>query len=356
VDDATWGIFQEGWRAPWGADADHGQELADFDAFITAGYTFFTLDLSNHLDQSAQTDSLSTLHMKTTVLPWDTLQSSYNDLYHRYCRKPFGLDGLALVFDEIILRRALAKYGCAVAHTITLAYELSSRLDGKPYDLEMSLDETDTPTSAHEHFFIVNELTRCHIPVVSIAPRFVGKFQPGVDYIGDLDEFEHDLVRHTAIMRHFGSYKLSLHTGSDKFSLYPIVARHAPGQVHVKTAGTSFLEAVRVAAQNPPLFRRMLDLARARFEQERKTHALDAQLCRVPENGALPDIALPDLLEQFDARQVLHVTFGSILDEFGPGFHDFISQHERDYWAALEAHFTRHLAPFVQLHSHSVSK
>lgn len=356
LDDAAWGVFQEGWRTSWGADADHGQELADFDAFIASGYTFFTIDPSNHLDNAARTDSLDTLRMKTAVLPWDTLQSSYHDLHNRYCRKPFVLDGLTLVFDEVILRRALAKYGCALADTITLAHELSTRLDGKAYDLEMSLDETDTPTSAHEHFFIVNELTRCRIPVVSLAPRFVGKFQKGVDYIGDLDEFERDLVRHTAIMRHFGSYKLSLHTGSDKFSLYPIIARHTQGLVHVKTAGTSYLEAVRVAAQNPPLFRRMLDLARARFEKDRQTHTLDAQLCKVPENGGLPDIALPDLLEQFDARQVLHVTFGSILDEFGPGFHDFISQHERDYWAALEAHFIWHLAPFVQPHSHSVSK
>jgi hypothetical protein len=229
-------------------------------------------------------------------------------------------------------------------------------MDGRPYDLEMSVDETDTPTSVHEHFFIVNELTRCCVPVVSVAPRFVGKFQKGVDYIGDLDEFERELVRHTAIMHHFGSYKLSIHTGSDKCRIYPVIARHTQGLVHVKTAGTSYLEAVRVAAQNPPLFRRMLDLARTRFEKDRQTHSLDAQLCKVRENGALPDIALPDLLDQFDARQVLHVTFGSILDEFGPGFHDFITQHERDYQAALEAHFIRHLAPFVQLHSHSVSK
>ncbi|HEX9923505.1 MAG TPA: tagaturonate epimerase family protein, partial [Anaerolineae bacterium] len=143
------------------------------------------------------------------------------------------------------------------------------------------------------------------------------------------------------------SYKLSIHTGSDKFSIYPAIARHTQGLVHVKTAGTSYLEAIRVAAQNPPLFRRMLELARARFEKDRKSYFLDAQLSQVPENGELTDTALPDLLEQFDARQVLHVTFGSILDEFGPGFQDFIAQHETEYLTALEAHFKRHLAPFV---------
>jgi hypothetical protein len=219
----------------------------------------------------------------------------------------------------------------------------------KPYDLEISVDETDTPTSVHEHFFIVNELTRGRVPLATVAPRFVGKFQKGVDYIGDIDEFERELVRHAAIMRHFGSYKLSIHTGSDKFSIYPAIARQTQGQVHVKTAGTSYLEALRVtAARNPALFLRLLDLARARFEKDRKTYFLDARLTKVPETSSLADSDLPALLDHFDSRQVLHVTFGSILDEFGPALHNFIDRHEAEYSAVLEAHFVRHLAPFVE--------
>jgi hypothetical protein len=347
LDAATWGIFQAGWRTPWGADADHVKEPVDLDPFVAAGYTFFTIDPSDYVDNAAQIDGLAALRAKTAGLPWDVLQSSDEDMQARYCREPFEVAGLTLAFDEEILRRALAKYGKALAHTITIARKLTTRMSGQPYDLEMSVDETDTPTSVHEHFFIANELIRCGAPVVSLAPRFVGKFQKGVDYIGDLDHFERELIRHTAIMHHFGSYKLSIHTGSDKFSIYPAIARHTHGLVHVKTAGTSYLEAIRVAAQNPPLFRRMLELARVRFEKDRKSYFLDAQLSQVPENGALTDTALPELLEQFDARQVLHVTFGSILDEFGPGFQDFIAQHETEYQAALEAHFSRHLAPFV---------
>jgi len=348
IDDATWGVFQEGWRAPWGADADHVKELADLDDFVAAGYTFFTIDPSDYVDNAAQTDSLDTLRAKTTDLPWDNLQSSYSDMHDRYCRRPFVLDGLTLAFDQAVLRRALAKYGRALAHTIAIANELTAQIGAKPYDLEMSVDETDTPTSIYEHFFIVNELTRVHVPVVSLAPRFVGKFQKGVDYIGDLAAFERELACHVAIMRHFDSYKLSIHTGSDKFSIYPIIARQAQGRVHVKTAGTSYLEALRVmAAQDPVFFRRILALARARFEKDRKTYFLDAELSQVPENSSLADSDLPALLEHFDTRQVLHVTFGSILDEFRAAFHDFIDRHEAHYQAALEAHFVRHLAPFT---------
>lgn len=348
IDDVTWGLFQAGWRTPWGADADHVKETADLNAFVAAGYTFFTIDPSDHVDNAASTDSLDTLRAKTADLPWDRLQSSYDDMVQRYCRRPFVLDGLTLLFDEGTLRRALVKYGRALAHTITIAAELTSQMGDKPYDLEMSVDETDTPTSIQEHFFIVSELARARVSLVSLAPRFIGKFQKGVDYIGDLAAFERELAQHVAIMRHFDTYKLSIHTGSDKFSIYPIIARQTEGRVHVKTAGTSYLEALRViAAQDPAFFRRILDLARDRFEKDRKTYFLDAQLSKLPQNSALADSDLPALLQHFDSRQVLHVTFGSVLDEFRPALRGFIDRHEDNYRAALEAHFVRHLAPFT---------
>jgi hypothetical protein len=348
MDDAMWGVFQSGWRLPWGADADHVKEIAHLSPFVQAGYTFYTIDPSDHVDNEAQTDDLETLRKKTADLPWQFLQTTYADTHQRYCQKPMALDGLTLEFNEEILLRALAKYGRALAHTLTIANELSAQTGGQPFDLEMSVDETDTPTSVYEHFYIVNELQRLGVPVVSVAPRFVGKFQKGVDYMGDLAEFESELVKHIAIMRHFDSYKLSIHTGSDKFSIYPMIAQHTQGRAHVKTAGTSYLEALRViAAEDPAFFRRILALSRARFEKDRKTYFLDAQLPKVPPNEALANADLPDLLDYFDSRQVLHVTFGSILDEFRAEFHGFIDQHESQYASALEAHFVRHLSPFV---------
>jgi len=350
MDDALWGVFQEGWRAPWGADADHVKVVGDLAPFAAAGYTFYTIDPSDHVDNAAQTDSLELLRMKSGALPWKVLQSNDEEMRGRYCQHPIVLDGLTLTYDETILRRALAKYGHALAHTITIAQALTQQMGGKPYDLEMSVDETDTPTSVHEHFFIVNELIRCGVPVVSVAPRFVGKFQKGVDYIGDLAEFESELIQHTAIMHHFGSYKLSIHTGSDKFTIYPAIARHSQNRVHVKTAGTSYLEALRVVARHKPeLFQRMLELACGRFEKDRKTYFLDAQLSHVPDSYHLSDEALPDLLEHFDSRQVLHVTFGSILDAFGLELPPFIAQHEADYRTALENHFVKHLVPFATM-------
>jgi hypothetical protein len=73
---------------------------------------------------------------------------------------------------------------------------------------------------------------------VSLAPRYNGRFEKGVDYLGDVPPFEKDLAIHAAIAREFGPYKLSLHSGSDKFSIYPAAMRQTRGLVHLKTAGT----------------------------------------------------------------------------------------------------------------------
>ncbi len=347
LDDAMWGIFEKGWRGRWGADADHVKETAHVAPFVQAGYTFFTIDPSDHVDNDAQTDDLDTLRQKTAVLPWPQLNTTVAALVSEYCAAPIVLEGITLQFNEEVLLRALAKYGRALAFTLTLTAEIRQQMDSKPFDLEMSVDETDTPTSAEEHYFIAHELLKRDVPVVSLAPRFVGKFQKGVDYMGDLDEFEAELAKHAAIMHHFDAYKLSIHTGSDKFTIYGLINKYANGRVHVKTAGTSYLEALRVISQtDATLFRRILDLAHERFAKDRKTYFLDCQPDRVPASSQLNDAELLGLLEDFDARQLLHVTFGSALDEYGDMLNAALLHDEAAYEAVLVDHFGRHLRPF----------
>ncbi len=347
LDDAMWGIFAKGWNGRWGADADHVKEIADVASFVQAGYTFYTIDPSDHVDNVAQTDDLESLRQKSSRLPWTQLGTTAEALTGEYFAGPIVLEGVTLHFDEATLLRALAKYGRALAHTLRLTTEIRRQSGERPFDLEMSVDETDTPTSAEEHYFIANELLRRNVPVVSLAPRFVGKFQKGVDYMGDLAEFEAELAKHAAIMHHFNAYKLSIHTGSDKFTIYEMINRYANGRVHVKTAGTSYLEALRVISQtNTPLFRRILDLAHERFARDRKTYFLDCRPERVPASSQLSDAALPGLLDDFDARQLLHVTFGSALDEYGDALEAELLQDEAAYEAVLVAHFERHLRPF----------
>ncbi|NIU63211.1 MAG: hypothetical protein GWN66_21365, partial [Pseudomonas stutzeri] len=118
--------------------------------------------------------------------------------------------------------------------------------------------------------------------------------------------------------------------------------------VHLKTAGTSYLEALRTVAQvDAALFREILAFARERYDTDRATYHVSAQLANVPDSDTLRDAELPQLLEQFDARQVLHVTFGSVLDRFGDRLLAALRKHEEVYSTLLASHFERHLSPFV---------
>ncbi len=347
VDDALWGVFQEGWREPWGADADHLKTSADIDVCVAAGYTFFTIDPGDHVDNEAHTAPMNVLKTKIHALPWADLQDSPQGLHERYLDKSFEVEGLTLKFDQATLARAAAKYGRAIAHTARMYRHLAAQTQNS--ELEMSVDETETPTSVEEHFFIASELKRLGVQWVSLAPRYVGRFEKGVDYIGDLAEFEAELSKHAAIARVLGPYKLSIHSGSDKFSIYPIIARLTGALVHLKTAGTSFLEALRAVAQvKPALFGKILAYAVERYPQDRATYHVSGKLSQGPALASLPDEALPDLLDQFDTRQVLHVTFGSVLDRFGPELLSVLAAHEQAHYAALEAHFEKHLSPFAE--------
>jgi hypothetical protein len=349
MDDAMWGVFQEGWREPWGADADHLKTTADIDLCVMAGYTFYTVDPGDHVDNEAHTAPLEILEAKLQTLPWAELGDSPEALCGRYLGRQFEVENLILEFDEGSLARAATKYGRAVAHTAKMYRHLVTAMGSRAFELEVSVDETETPTSPLEHYFVASELGRLGVQWVSLAPRYVGRFEKGADYIGDLAVFEEELDKHAAIARVLGPYKLSIHSGSDKFSIYPIFARQAGNLVHLKTAGTSYLEALRAIADvDPALFRQILTYSLERYGEDRATYHVSADPAKVPRPEALADDELAGVLDLFDGREVLHVTFGSVLAQFGVQLRTTLQAHEEAHYAALEAHFVRHLAPFVR--------
>ena len=357
MDDATWGQFAEGWRGGTGADADHLKTTSDIDACLAVGFSLFTIDPGEHVDSLADTADLAALRARAAALPWADLDDDEPALRKRYLGQSFSVEHLSLVFDEATLLRAAVKYGRAVAHVVRMSRHLVQAAGPRPVELEVSVDETDTPTSPAEHYWVAAELKRLGVEWVSLAPRFVGRFEKGVDYIGDLAALEQDLAAHAALARHFGPYKLSLHSGSDKFSVYPIAARLTRGLVHLKTAGTSYLEALRtVAALDPVLFRAVYAFARERYDSDKASYHVSAELARAPEAARVPEADLPALLEQFDAREILHVTFGSVLKQAGadgrPRFKEalfgLLRSHPEAYARNLESHFVKHLRPFVR--------
>ncbi len=356
MDTATFGVFEEGWRDGFGADADHLKTAQDIDATVAAGFTMFTIDPGDHVDNEAETAGIEALKSKVHALPWAELETTADDLRRAYA-EPVRLPGDVLVeFDEATLLRAAAKYGRSLAHTAAMYRHLAEKKAPGEFELEMSVDETATPTSVAEHIFVARELRRLGVAWVSLAPRFVGEFEKGVDYIGDLGEFERSFAQHVAVSQHFGPYKISIHSGSDKFSIYPIAARLAGDLVHLKTAGTSYLEALRaISTIDSALFREILAFAIERYPTDRASYHVSADVAKVARPESLRDAQLAGVLDQFDTRETLHVTFGSVLTaqvggkpRFRDRFMKALQEHEEVHYETLRTHIERHVRPFAR--------
>jgi len=352
MDCATYGAIQEGFTDGFGSDADHLQKPQDIAAAVAAGFTQFTIDPGAHVDNAADAVPPAALTEKLAQLDYETLATSPGDLRAAYAGKTFALaGGDAVAIDELAFLRAAAKYGRAVTHTVAM-FRCLKQAATRAFELEVSVDETDTPTTAAEHYFFASELRRLGVTWVSMAPRFVGRFEKGVDYIGDVDAFAADFARHVAVMRTLGPYKMSIHSGSDKFSIYPVIADLAGGLVHLKTAGTSYLEAIRtVAGIDPGLFREIYDFSREHYDVDRRTYHVSADMSKLPPAAGLSDDELAGRIDDFHARQALHCTFGSVLTadggkRFGDRIRAALAAGEEAHYANLAAHLGRHLEAF----------
>ena len=339
LDAATFAVFREDFQRGYGFDGDHLKTDEEVKYALGCGITMLTLDCSEHI------------HAEYSDVSDAEIEAAYKEnkeLEELYCGKTFEVEGIKIEFTPEDFRRNVLIYGEAIDHAVRIFH---TYVEGKPICFEMSIDETTTPTSPAQHYFVSSELIRRGVEVVTVALRFVGEFQKGIDYIGDLAQFEAEFAVHAAIARHFG-YKISVHSGSDKFSVFPIVGRLTQGKFHMKTAGTSWLEAMTVVAEkDPALYREVHQFALDVFDEVTTYYHVTTDLTKVPALDTLTDEQLPDLFKLPDARQLIHITYGPILtrkDENGNYlFHDrlykFWRENEERYCERLDNHIGNHL-------------
>ncbi len=225
-----------GWSEPYYVDADH-INLSNVDGFINSS-DFFTIDVADFIDEPAEADAI------------DDFVTAMGKL----CGKinlP-GVDESLLVASNDV-RSIANRYLFAVQEAGRIYRHIAERKQGA-FHVEVSMDETDDPQTPVEMLFILSMIAREGIPIDTIAPKFSGRFNKGVDYIGDVALFEKEFELDVAALRfaseHFGlkkTLRLSIHSGSDKFSIYPVMNRVIKKfgvGLHVKTAGTTWLEEV----------------------------------------------------------------------------------------------------------------
>lgn len=355
MEDAVNGARAAGWNGHIGADADHLKTPNDIDVTAAEGFTFFTIDPSEKVDQQADGYDEGTLREKFASVresaPW----------FESYLGKSVALPtGTLIDLTEEACLRAAVKYGPAIQRALELGDHVRDVHEekGLDYEIELSVDETEQPTTLAEHYIIADQCLRGGMKLVSLAPRFIGDLEKGVDYKGDLASLEASLQDHAAIAELLGPYKLSLHSGSDKLSMYAALARATKGRFHVKTAGTSYLEALRVVARHDEaLFRRIVHFCRQRYDTDKATYHVSATNDAVPADDVLDAKRLEQVYLECWAdvpegagftepgRQILHCTFGSTLThpEYGPAVRAVLKSHPETYTEILAEHFSRHL-------------
>jgi hypothetical protein len=342
LDASTWAVFQEGLRSPWGADADHLKTEEWVGRAFAAGFTMITADVSDHMRPGHEARPASEVRAAYAGLDADCRA----ELERRYLSRSFPLEGgKAVRFTEVAFKKTVLVYREAVEHAVRLYRAAAVAAGGAGFDFELSIDETTTPTAPQAHLFVAMEASRKGVVLSSLAPRFPGEFQKGIDYIGDVAEFRRSFVQHAAIARSLG-HRISVHSGSDKFSVFPAVGELSRGAFHIKTAGTSWLEALRViAALDPALFRELYARAIDRYGEARKLYHVTPNLSSLPDPGSLPSAGFPALLDDPDARRVLHITYGEILAsaDLRTGLARALEENLDAYWAGLERHLARHL-------------
>jgi tagaturonate epimerase len=234
-DAANAAVDELDWESGWHVDADHIR-LDTVDRFISAS-DFFTIDVADEIGQPAEPKEIQAFLMRHPELQGT----------HRIAgvSEPF-------VINEAELSRIAGKYLRAVRAAGKIFRHISKRKGRGRFIAEVSMDETDSPQTPPELLVILTLLAGERIGLQTIAPKFTGRFNKGVDYVGDLAQFEREFNDDLAIIAHAvamyslpKNLKLSVHSGSDKFSLYPIIRRalqRTGAGVHVKTAGTTWLE------------------------------------------------------------------------------------------------------------------
>lgn len=342
LESAAWAVFEKGYTKGFGADGDHLKNPYEVEYAVSAGFPMITLDASEHIKNGI--NSLSDTELKNL---YDQTISSrlQKQLEEAYLNQTFSFGKTNITFtlrtlmESVLIYMDAIYFAQEIYHDFVIPYEL---------DFEVSIDETAVPTTPENHYFIANELKKRDIEVVTMAPRFCGEFQKAIDYIGDVDVFEKEYQVHQDIASEFG-YKLSIHSGSDKFSVFPIIGKISKSGWHVKTAGTNWLEALRVVAKNDPkLMQEIYEYSLSVLDKAKQYYVIDSTKENAP---TLESIGSVDgLLENDATRQILHVTFGLILNEkfegeyvFKDKIYTILNDHFDDYESMLNSHIGRHL-------------
>lgn len=344
-----------GWKGEYRVDADH-INLGTVDRFI-APSDFFTIDVAASIGKPAASAEVREFVRRHPEL-------------HGAIQVP-GIDR-AFASSAAEVERIAAKYLLAVQEAARIYQHIASQKGAENFITEISMDETDAPQTPPELLVILAAIADAKVPVQTIAPKFTGRFNKGVDYLGDLQQFEKEFNDDLAVIAHAvkqyglpGNLKLSVHSGSDKFSIYPAI-RRALGRtgagLHIKTAGTTWLEELiglaEAGGDGLALAKEIYIEALEHLEELCAPYAtvIDIDSAKLPDAAMVRNWTSAEYVGALqhepanssfnpNLRQLLHVGY-KMAAKKGPAYLEALKRHEKEVSRNVTLNlFERHLKP-----------
>ena len=355
LDAAKTAIRELGWKQSWHIDADHIR-LNTVDRFMGSS-DFFTIDVADSIGKPA-----AAIEVQAFLKRHPELVGSLD------------IPGVSTPFTttRAEVEQVVAKYLLAVREAGDIYRHIAAAKGEEKMIAEVSMDETDLPQTPPELLIILALLSDEKVRLQTIAPKFTGRFNKGVDYVGDLVQFEREFNDDLAVIAHaVGRYglpknlKLSVHSGSDKFSLYPIIRRalaRTGAGLHLKTAGTTWLEELiglaEAGGDGLALAKEIYAYALEHVDELCAPYAsvIDIDRSKLPSTSVVNSWTGPQLASalrhipghpEFNAhvRQLLHVSF-KIAAKAGTRYTDLLKSNEEIVAKQVtENIYDRHMKP-----------
>ncbi len=341
IDTTVFHVFQSGYTKGYGADANDLKTITDVNTAIAAGIPMITLNLVDQINMTAMLWSDEKIIEKFSKLP----QNIQDNVQDEYIDKTFTLNSTIIKFNVITAKRCAIMYHKLVNHADKIYKHLKSNCEDN-FDLELSIDEARFPTWAECHFYIINELSARGVKISAFAPHFIGSFKRGIDYNGNINEFSEHLKSHIDIANAYGGYKISIHTGSNKFKVYPLIGEISDFHFHLKTSGGSWIEALRIIVEKDPnLYRVIHNIILENISHIKKYYKNIKIDMKVLET--ITSIKDDDILKYIDSdeiRQVLYMSYGIILknDVLRPLIYSILDDNEEYYHEHIKNTFVKY--------------
>lgn len=344
-----------GWSKAWHVDADHIR-LETVDRFLPHS-DFFTIDVADSIGREGLASDIAAFAAR-----------------HRELVGTLHIEGIAepVRISADYFAKVARKYLQAVSDAARIYRHISDAKGEANFIAEVSMDETDAPQTPPELLIILAAMADEKIRVQTIAPKFTGRFNKGVDYVGDLVQFEREFNDDLAVIahavQHFGlprNLKLSVHSGSDKFSIYPIMRRalaRTGAGLHIKTAGTTWIEELiglcEAGGDGLALTKEIYTYSVSHIDELCGPYAsvIDIDRNKLPSIEEVNQFDGPGLATALrhiptnpafssDMRQLLHVSF-KVAAKTGSRFLDLLKSNEEIIAKQVtENLYTRHMRP-----------